>query len=155
MQERILVIKLSALGDFIHALGPMAAIRRHHADAHITLLTTERFRELAEKSGYFDEIWLDERAPLLRLDRWLPLVWRMRKARFARIYDLQWADRTGWYFHMLLWPKPEWVGIVRGCSHRMTEPSKRMHIRDRHAELLRLAGIAEVPPPDLDRKSVV
>ncbi|MGF1612308.1 MAG: glycosyltransferase family 9 protein [Kiloniellales bacterium] len=149
MPERILVIKLGALGDFIHALGPMAAIRRHNPVARITLLTTPAYRELAEKSGYFDEVWLDERAPLLRLDRWLPLVRRMRRARFARVYDLQWADRTAWYFHLLLWPKPEWAGIVRGCSHRMTEPKKRVHIRERHAELLRLAGISEVPPPDL------
>src|ERR1700689_4425324 len=28
--RRILVIKLSALGDFIQALGPAAALRRHH-----------------------------------------------------------------------------------------------------------------------------
>ncbi|MBT4888118.1 MAG: ADP-heptose--LPS heptosyltransferase, partial [Rhodospirillales bacterium] len=35
-QERILVIKLGALGDMIQALGPMAAIRKHHPNAHIT-----------------------------------------------------------------------------------------------------------------------
>jgi ADP-heptose:LPS heptosyltransferase len=149
LQDRILVIKLSALGDFIHALGPMAAIRRHHPGTHVTLLTTAPFRQLAEKTGYFDAVWLDERAPLARLDRWLPLVRRMRRARFTRIYDLQWADRTAWYFHLLGWPKPQWVGIVRGCSHRLREPSRRAHIRERHAELLRLAGIAEVAPPDL------
>jgi hypothetical protein len=40
---RILVIKLSALGDFIQATGPMKAIRTHHPDARITLLTTAPF----------------------------------------------------------------------------------------------------------------
>ncbi|HAK62204.1 MAG TPA: ADP-heptose--LPS heptosyltransferase, partial [Alphaproteobacteria bacterium] len=40
MKQRILVIKLGALGDFILAMGPFKAIRHHHAGAHITLLTT-------------------------------------------------------------------------------------------------------------------
>ena len=59
--EKILVIKLGALGDFIQALGPMAAIRKHHPDAHITILTTKPFENFAKDCGYFDEIWLDER----------------------------------------------------------------------------------------------
>jgi len=33
---KILVIKLSALGDFIQALGPFKAIRQHHATDHVT-----------------------------------------------------------------------------------------------------------------------
>jgi len=35
--DGILVIKLAALGDFVQALGPMAAIRKHHKDAHMDL----------------------------------------------------------------------------------------------------------------------
>lgn len=149
MQPRILVIKLSSLGDFIQALGAMAAIRRHHAGDHVTLLTTKPYRALAERSGLFDEIWIDPRASALRPDRWLPLIKRLREGGFARIYDLQWADRTGAYFRALKKPRPEWVGIVEGCSHRLAEPKARRHIRDRQAALLELAGIETVGPPDL------
>ena len=45
--DAVLVIKLGALGDFVQALGPFAAIRRHHADARVTLLTTASYEELA------------------------------------------------------------------------------------------------------------
>ena len=38
--ERILVIKLGALGDFIQAMGPFKAIRNQHPDARLVLLTT-------------------------------------------------------------------------------------------------------------------
>ena len=38
--ERILVIKLSALGDFVQALAAMKRIREAHPGARITLLTT-------------------------------------------------------------------------------------------------------------------
>lgn len=149
MQTRILVIKLSALGDFIQALGAMAAIRRHHRRDHLTLLTTEPYRELAAKSGLFDEVWVDPRASVLRPDLWLRLLGRLRGGGFLRVYDLQWADRSAAYFRALRRPRPEWVGIVEGCSHRLAEPSARTHIRDRQAALLALAGIAEVGPPDL------
>ena len=43
MTSRVLVIKLGALGDFLQALGPFAAIRHHHKEAKITLLTTAPF----------------------------------------------------------------------------------------------------------------
>ncbi|MDP7425565.1 MAG: ADP-heptose--LPS heptosyltransferase, partial [Rhodospirillales bacterium] len=43
--KKILVIKLGALGDFVQAAGPFAAIRRHHQDAEITLLTAPAFAE--------------------------------------------------------------------------------------------------------------
>ncbi|MEP0337122.1 MAG: lipopolysaccharide heptosyltransferase family protein, partial [Alphaproteobacteria bacterium] len=39
-RRNILVIKLSALGDFVQALGPMQAIRAHHPGARVDLLTT-------------------------------------------------------------------------------------------------------------------
>ena len=68
--EKILVIKLSAFGDFILALGPMAAIRRHHADAQITLLTTAPFVSLARESGYFDDICVDLRPGLTDVRGW-------------------------------------------------------------------------------------
>src|SRR5204863_6398618 len=51
MRRQILVIKLSALGDFIQALGPATAIRRHHARDELTLLTTPAFAQLGQSGG--------------------------------------------------------------------------------------------------------
>jgi len=148
-KERILVIKLGALGDFVQALGPFAAIRRHHADAWITLLTTQPYAELAYASGCFDEIWIDRRSRLPR--RLMALRGWMRAARFRRVYDLQTSDRSSFYYH-LFWPGPypEWSGIARSCSHPHANPDRdAMHTVDRQAEQLRAAGIDDVPPPDL------
>lgn len=149
--RRVLVIKLGALGDVVLALGPFAAIRRHHAAARITLLTTAPYAAFLAASGYFDEIWTDDRPPLWRADRWLALRRRLRAARFDRVYDLQTSDRSGWYF-CLMGPggRPEWSGIARGCSHPHANPARAsMHTVARQAEQLAAAGIAEVPPADL------
>ena len=147
----ILVIKLGALGDFVQALGPMAAIRRHHPDARIVLITQPALAPLARASGYVDEIWLDARPPLWAVSAWLALRRRLREERFARVYDLQTSDRSGWYFR-LYWPgpRPEWSGIARGASHPHANPARdHMHTIERQAEQLQMAGIAEVPLPDV------
>jgi ADP-heptose:LPS heptosyltransferase len=149
--QRILVIKLSALGDVIQALGPMAAIRRHHQGAHIIALTTKPYAPLLSASPYVDEVWTDARPPLWNVPGWLALRARLRAGRFDRVYDLQTSDRSGFYFR-LLGPgkRPEWSGIAPGCSHPHANPKRDlMHIVDSQAEQLRMAGIAETPPSDL------
>lgn len=144
--EKILVIKLGALGDFIQALGPMAAIRRAHSDAHITLLTTKPFEEFARRCGYFDEIWLDRKPRALNIPGWLSLRTKLLRGNFARVYDLQNNDRTSVYFR--LFPKarrPEWVGAAKGASHANLSPERSAgHAFDGHVQTLALAGIKDV-----------
>ncbi|MGD1935686.1 MAG: glycosyltransferase family 9 protein [Candidatus Phaeomarinobacter sp.] len=154
-RQRILVIKLGALGDFVQALGPFAAIRAHHDAldgenrAHIALLTTPAFAGLARDSGYFDEVWDDGRAK--GFGALLSLVRRMSWAKCTRVYDLQTSSRSSMYFH-LLWPRTEWSGIARGCSHPHTNPRRDfMHTINRQAEQLRDAGIPDTPLPDVTR----
>lgn len=149
-RPRILVIKLGALGDFLMALGPMQAIRRHHPDAELVLLTRSAYRDLGESTGLFQAVWIDP-AP-----RWSPVAWlrwrsRLRAAGFARVYDLQTSDRTAGYFRLVRsGATPEWSGKVEGASHRHVYPADhRMHTIDRQRAQLALAGIAAVPLPDL------
>ena len=58
---RVLVIRLGAFGDFVQSFGPFAAIRRHHPDDHITLLTTAPYARLAADAPWFDAIETDAR----------------------------------------------------------------------------------------------
>jgi ADP-heptose:LPS heptosyltransferase len=151
--NRILVIKLGALGDFIQALGPMQAIRRHHAGGYIVLLTTAPFAELARASLLFDDIWIDERAPIWNVPAWVKLIKKIRHAGFDRVYDLQTSERTSWYFLLMggaLKRVPEWSGIAPFCSHPHANPKRNtMHTVDRQAEQMQLAGVGPAGLPDL------
>ena len=148
-RANILVIKLGALGDFVQALGPMAAIRKHHPAEKITLLTTKPFESLARSSRYFDEIILDRRPKWHDVLGWLALRKRLNAGKFSRVYDLQNNDRTSFYLKLFS-PKPEWVGAAAGASHRNASPLRTEgKAFDGHAQTLTLAGISGVTVDDL------
>jgi ADP-heptose:LPS heptosyltransferase len=146
------VIKLGALGDVVQATGPFAAIREHHKDAHITLLTGPAYREFLEASGWFDDIWVDKRPGWKNWRAWFWLRHRLKRGQFDRVYDLQTSDRSSSYFHIMLpGRRPEWSGIARFASHPHANKKRDdMHTVDRQAEQLAMAGIADVPAPSLD-----
>ncbi|MBK1698580.1 glycosyltransferase family 9 protein [Rhodovibrio salinarum] len=151
--DRILVIKHSALGDFVLATASFQAIRRAHPDAHIVLLTTKPYVSLGEASGLFDAVWTDPRASLKRPGALFGLIGRVRQGLFDRVYDLQRSQRTRLYFTLLRLTllgrrPPEWVGPAPGASHRTTGHTDRRHIAEREASQLRAVGI-EVGAPDL------
>ncbi len=147
--KNILIIKLGALGDFIQALGPMKAIRAHHKDAHITLLTTAPYQALAEECGYFDSIWIDEKPKWYRPNAVLKLRRLLNAGYFTRVYDLQNNDRTAFYLRLFS-PRPEWVGAAPGASHRNASPLRTAgHAFDGHVMTLGMAGIDNVGIDDL------
>ncbi len=144
---RVLVIKLGALGDFVLAFSPFAAIRAWHFDAEITLLTTPPFAELARASPWFDVVLTDTRPRPWHLPRLL----RLRRALrgFDRVYDLQTSSRSGWYFRVA--GRPDWSGIAPGCSLPHANPDRdRMHTLERQRDQLEMAGITSFPKPELD-----
>lgn len=149
--RRILVIKLSAFGDFIIALGPFKAIRNHHPDDHVTLLTTAPFEAMAKASGLFDDVWVTDRPRGLHLGTWWRLIARLRKGRFDRVYDLQRNDRTALLYRLTgLGRRLEWSGVVRGCTFQVADPRRPFrHIAVKLAEQLAAAGIPETPLSDL------
>ncbi len=145
-RPRILVIRLSALGDFVLSFGPFAAIRAAHPDAEITLLTTKPFELMAKASPWFDRVILDAKP------RWwdLPALWRLSQSLrgFDFVYDLQTSGRSSRYFRLA--GRPKWSGIAQGCSHPHANPARdSMHSVERQRDQLRFAGITDFPKPDL------
>ena len=148
--RRILVIRLSAFGDFIQSLGPMAAIRRHHAGDRVSLLTTRPFAGFAEELGLFDEVVVDDRPKPLDLPGWLALRRRLRQGRVDRVYDLQTATRSNVYAWLFGPGMPEWSGIAWRASHPHANLDRdRQHTLDKQAEQLLMAGIYPTPLPAL------
>ena len=152
----MLVLKFGGLGDVVQAFGPLARIRAAHPDAELEVLTTPPYAPLFAASGLADRVWDDGRprgfAPTLRLWR------RLRRRRYARVYDLQTSDRSS-ALRLALGPRPpEWSGVARGASHPHRDPGRdAMHTLERQAGQLRDAGVwpdaptapGAAPAPDL------
>ena len=152
--ERVLVIKLGALGDFVQALRVMAEIRRAHPKARITLLTTPPYAELAEASGCFDAV--DTGGRPQGHGELLALFLRLRRGRYQRVYDLQTSSRSAGYIWAFAPIFPEWSGISAGASHRHRNPRRDlMQNLDRLWDQLAEAGVVDplpegqAPGPDL------
>ncbi|HVI50694.1 MAG TPA: glycosyltransferase family 9 protein [Candidatus Sulfotelmatobacter sp.] len=147
-QPRILVIKHSALGDFIQAMGPFAAIRAHHKDARITLLTTKPYAEMGRICPYFDEVWTDPLPKAWDVTGMMKLRRLLRSVKFDMVYDLQTSERSNSYFHTM--GDPPWSGIAHGCEYfHANHDRDLMHVMERQTEQLAMAGIPETPSPDL------
>ena len=113
--QRLLVIKHGALGDIVQGFGAFASLRAGHPNAHIALLTTSPFVELAKMMPWFDEVLIDRRAGIGHLLE----SWRMRsliRGSWDMIVDLQCSQRTARYFQFFAQPDTRWVGTAKGCS---------------------------------------
>jgi ADP-heptose:LPS heptosyltransferase len=154
--EKILVIKLSALGDFVLALAAMKKIRQAHPKAHISLLTTPPFEGLAKASPYFNAVFTDGRPE--GFPQWMALRKRLRAAGYTRVYDLQTSSHSNRIFQVLRPHPPAWSGVAFGSSLPHKNPLRnQMHTLERQADQLMYAGIwpdaptgpGTAPPPDL------
>lgn len=114
-------------------------------------MTTPPYEDFAALSGYFDDIWTDERPRWYQFGKWIELKRRLDSGKFDRVYDLQTSDRSSTYFRLMGRPKPEWSGIAAGCSHPHDNPRRDfMHTIERQREQLAAAGIEDVPLPNFD-----
>jgi ADP-heptose:LPS heptosyltransferase len=154
--EKILVIKLSALGDFVLALAAMKKIRLAHPKAHISLLTTPPFEGLAKASPYFNAVYTDGRPE--GFAEWVALRRRLRAANYTRVYDLQTSAQSNRIFQIMRPNPPPWSGIAFGASIPHKNPLRNnMHTLERQADQLMYAGIwpdapteaGAAPAPDL------
>ncbi len=148
--RRLLVIKLGDLAEFVLAFGAFAAIRRHHPDAHVTLLTTQPYADLARKSGWFDEVWTDGRPRWSRVGKVWTLVRHLRRSGVDRVYDLENSRRTDRYRLLMqdVWGnKAPWSRDEGALPVDAAVPQE--HFVERYARQLAAAGVRETSRPDL------
>src|SRR5437764_5990169 len=98
--RRVAVIKPSALGDIVHALPVLTALRRRWPHAHLTWVVTRTYEPLLRGHPDLDARLPFDRAALRRgvgtaALTALSFARRLRAARFDLVIDLQGLLRTG------------------------------------------------------------
>jgi lipopolysaccharide heptosyltransferase I len=97
--ERIAIIKPSALGDIVHALPVLTALRQRYPHAHITWVVNSSYAPLLEGHPDLDALLAFDRRRARSPFRAILHGWRLlralRRGRFDLAIDLQGLFRSG------------------------------------------------------------
>ncbi|MCB2146929.1 MAG: lipopolysaccharide heptosyltransferase II [Deltaproteobacteria bacterium] len=174
----ILIVKLSAIGDVIHTLPALSALRARYPAAHITWLVEAAAADLVVGHPALDRVMVSHRKRWIRqlkgLQRWRALseirrFWRdLRDTRYDIIIDFQALLKSG----LLVWLArgERKIGFDKGMQHqehsylllneRIPPVDMEVHALTRGLMLLRAIGIEaksvvyDVPVSADDRRRV-
>jgi heptosyltransferase I len=159
--QRILLIRLSAVGDVINTLPALSLLRTAMPQAHLAFLVEDRARELLIGHPLLDAVYVFPRRQWRELLRSPdPRAWRrlrseasgyareLREARFDVTLDFQ-GNLKG-ALHARLSGAHRRIGFARGHNREMSHwfatelvepPADRPHRVDKFVSLLRPLGI--------------
>lgn len=147
--RRILLIKPSSLGDIVHAVPTLSALRAAFPQADIAWLVKRQWAGLLERVEGLDRIWPVEPS----LAGWLGQIPKLRAAGFDLVVDLQGLFRSGA------------IARLTGCStrvgfanaregspffytHRVPVPTRDMHAVDRYLLVAAALGALKGGKPE-------
>ncbi len=146
--RRILFIKPSSLGDIVHAMPTLAAIRSAYPSATVTWLVKRQWAGLVERIAGVDRVATVDPG----FNGWLSTVPDLRAQRFDVAVDLQGLLRSG----LMAWASgaPERVGFAnaregsRWCYTRQVAlPTPEMHAVDRYLLVAEALGAQRMAEP--------
>jgi len=82
--KNILIIKMSSLGDVIHALPTLYAVRKNWPNAHITWAIHEQFESLLPGTPWVDDVIIIDKKQLKKP----AYLWQLRKDLHSRHFDM-------------------------------------------------------------------
>jgi lipopolysaccharide heptosyltransferase I len=138
---RVLLIKPSSLGDIVHALPVVSAIKSQWPGVHLTWVVKRQWAELVHRVAGVDRVWpIDEGAV-----NWFMRGWALRTERFDLAIDLQGLFRSG----AVAWLSgaPLRIGFASGregssrfYTTRVSIPTVEMHAVDRYLLIAEAMG---------------
>ena len=146
--KNILVVKLSAIGDVIHALPVSYAIKERFPEAHLTWVVEKPAYPILEDNPYIDDIILFEKAKFRSVSGFLHEIGPFRRRLRARRYDAS-LDLQGLFKSAaIVWNAGarQRVGTanMREGAHLMSRPVRGAHaeghIVERYLDVARALG---------------
>lgn len=159
MQQRILIIRLSAIGDVVMSSGVIPALRKAYPDAHIAWLAEPGPDALLRANPRLDEViaWPRPRwRALWQARRFATLAAEiagfsraLRRRRFTQVLDMQGLLKSGIWARLSGAPERIGLGSREGSQHFMTRVVSREG-RDKRigAEYRKLAECLGCDPLD-------
>ncbi|MBE6098096.1 MAG: glycosyltransferase family 9 protein [Schwartzia succinivorans] len=145
----ILVVKLSAIGDVIHALPVSYAIKETFPDARLTWVVEPPAKELLVDNPYIDDIIVFEKKKFKAslggfLANFGPLRRRLKAGNFDIALDLQGLGKSAAIAYFSGAPKRFGTCDMREFSDKISKPvrgaNRNGHIVERYLDVVRAIG---------------
>ncbi|HEX5725827.1 MAG TPA: glycosyltransferase family 9 protein [Longimicrobiaceae bacterium] len=147
---RIAIVMMSAIGDAVHVLPVVNALKRHAPGAHVTWLLQPLPATLVRGHPRVDEIV--EVDPSGGLRAYAGLARALRGRRFDLVIDLQVAFKAGLATALLRAPVKLGFDRARArdanwlFTNRRIPPHAPQHVQEQYFEFLRHLGVDPEPP---------
>jgi len=158
---KILIVKLSAIGDVIHTLPALTALRRHHPNAQIDWLIEDAAADLVQGHAALSRALVWRRREFVKLLRagklssavrlFLSMVLALRDTRYDLIIDFQALLKSSLWIFLARGRRK--AGYGQGMEHsenshfflneRIPAVSMQIHALDRGLRLLQALGIPD------------
>ena len=145
---RILLIKPSSLGDIVHTLPVVFALKSRWPTLHLTWCVKRQWAELVERVEGVDRVWPVEGT----LQGWIRAGAKLRAERFDVAIDLQGLFRSGVLARLSR--APVRIGFANGregspwfYTWRVPVPSLDVHAVDRYLSVAKALGASVSGPP--------
>ncbi|SFT66494.1 heptosyltransferase-1 [Selenomonas sp. GACV-9] len=146
--KNILVVKLSAIGDVIHALPVSYAIKETYPDAHLTWVVEPPAYDLLTMNPYIDEIIVFEKKKFKSIGGFLsnygPLKRKIQQRRYDAVLDLQGLFKSAAIARLGQAPVKLGMCNMREFSDKISKPvigpNAQGHIVERYLDVARAIG---------------
>ena len=137
--EKILLIRLSSLGDIVLTTPAIRAVRARFPNAYIAMLVAKQSADVLRQNPHLDEIiQFNHTAKYKDTGEMLRIIRILRQRKFALSFDFQRKFRTE--LLMFCSGASERVGQGRLCTIRVSKHENK-HATEDYFDLLHAAGI--------------
>jgi ADP-heptose:LPS heptosyltransferase len=147
---RILIVRLTAIGDVVLTLPAVSMLRQNFPEAKISFLTTRENAELLRGFRDVDETISLDRAAFRSGHPWrmggelVQVLRRLRAGKFSLAVDLHGNGESAWLTRFSGAPQ-RWVQVYRDgrswAYTRQLKPSRQVHPAAAHLYLLEQCGL--------------
>lgn len=150
---RILLIKPSSLGDIVHTIPVVSALKTRWPEAHLTWCVKRQWAEFIDRIVGIDRVWPVDETVL----SWIRAGQQLRNERFDVAVDLQGLFRSGVLAGLS--GAPVRIGFANGregspwfYTQRVPVPSVDVHAVDRYLSLVEALGASVSGAPRFEFK---
>ncbi len=154
--KNILIIKPSSLGDIVHALPALSALRRTFPDANISWLVRPEFAQLIENHPHLNDVILFDRKFLGKawynrraFAKLLSLIKQLRRHKFDAVIDLQGLFRTAALAQLTGCKKRFGMATAREFghifyTHKVSQDQDCIHVVDYYLKVIKAVGVCDL-----------